>query len=143
MLSHPEEGNNSSDGRHDSGIAASPVDILGLPLLKFVCIEIENARMSSSIVPVVLLTGDDGPGKRDTSEFRDINIESSNAAREMQCVDNGAWDVVQCPLSNENAKALHLHCYRAKKTAHKSRKRSWVGIDEPKSDNYSYLREKM
>ncbi|KAF8545148.1 hypothetical protein BDD12DRAFT_800572 [Trichophaea hybrida] len=137
LLPHPEEENSSPEGRHDSGIAASPADIFGLQLLKFVCAEIENTRMSNLIVPVVLLTGDDGLGKRD------IDIEDPNVAREMQCVDNGAWDVVQCPLSDENAKTLHLHCYRAKRTVYKSRKRSWVGIDEPKSDNYSYLREKI
>ncbi|KAI5810809.1 hypothetical protein BZA77DRAFT_161499 [Pyronema omphalodes] len=137
---HPEEDNSSSDGRHDSGIAASPADIIGLPLLKFITAEIENTRLSNLIVPVALLTNDEQSNEEASEE---LPTRSSRGTRDMQCIDNGAWDVMKCPLSTECAKALRLHCYRAKRTVYKTRKRSWVGVDEAKNDNYSYLREKM
>lgn len=149
LLAHPEEENTGQDGRHDSGVAANPTDILGLGLLRFICSEIDSGRMSSLIVPVVLLTDDDDqPHHLHHLQHHDPRQGSRandnvHAARELQCVDNGAWDVVKCPLSSDSVKALHLHCYRAKKLAVRTRKRSWVGIDEPKNDNYSYLRENM
>lgn len=128
------EDNLTNDDRHDSGLGSGPAD-LGLPLLKFICSEIESSRMSTLIVPVAILT-EDGTPRREEYE---LSIEG----RSMKCVDNGAWDALTSPLSSESIKALHLHCYRARKTVQKTRKRSWVGIDEPKNDNYSYLREKM
>jgi hypothetical protein len=127
-----EEEHGGYDGRHDSGVAAGPEDMVGLPLLRSICAEIENTRLSTSIIPVAILIKD---GSKDISE-------QEAESRELQCVDSGALDVFTSPLTMENIRTLHRHCYRARKTV-KGRKRSWVGIDEPKSDNYSYLREKM
>ena len=94
--------------------------------------------MSNSILPVALLTPDKGRGNPTTG-----SDEHSSEARTLQCLDDGALDVLKCPLSRDSVKALYLHCYRARKIVNKLRKRSWVGIDEPKRDDYSYLREKM
>lgn len=129
-----EEEHVSHDGRHDSGVATGPADLLGLPLLKSIYAEIENTRLSASIIPVALLIGGD-----ESRPVTDQEVEP----RELQCIDCGAWDVLKSPLSKQNVRTLHLHCYRARRTVYKGRKRSWVGIDEPKGDDYSYLREKM
>ncbi|KAI5847518.1 hypothetical protein BZA05DRAFT_457606 [Tricharina praecox] len=136
----PDEDNNIHDGRHDSGIASGPADMmLGLPLLKYVCSEIESMRMPNSIIPVALLTHDDDGLVAPRAELED----DSRTARELKCIDNGAWDAFENPLSKDSVRTMHMHCYRARKTIQKTRKRSWVGIDEPKADNYSYLREKI
>lgn len=139
MESQPGEENSVHDGRHDSGIANGSADMmLGLPLLKYVCSEIENMRMPNSIIPVALLTYDDGPAAP-RAELEDNPV----AARELKCIDNGAWEAFENPLSKDSVRTMHMHCYRARKTVQKTTTRSWVGMDEPKADNYSYLREKM
>lgn len=140
MEPHPDEENSIHGGRHDSGIATGPTDMmLGLPLLKYVCSEIKSMRLPSSIVPVALLThGDRGP-----AVLRAELEDDPGAARGLKCIDDGAWEAFEHPLCRESVRAMHMHCYRAQKTVPKTRRRSWVGIDQPKADNYSYLREKM
>lgn len=154
----PEEENVSHDGRHDSGIATGPADILyGLPLLKYVCIEMENNRMSSAIIPVAMLSSED-----DDDSIADGSVASSiprshviggSELRELQCIDHGAQDVLKSPFSADRAKALYLTCYRARKKVIKVRKQSWVGFGQKQTAEvesyptdvspYSYLREKM
>ncbi len=141
----PEEETNNHDGRHDSGIASSPEDILyGLPLLNYLSVEIENQRMSDMIIPVAFVTDYEG----EISIERSLDAEAITEPRELQCIDNGARDVLRSPLQRERIKALYLRCYRARKSIQKIRKRSWVGVDEQnqvndEAKNYAYIKDQM
>ena len=71
----------------------------------------------------------------------------------LQCLDAGALDVVKSPLDKAGIMGLTVHAYRIYKSAKaedshymskargRSRKQSWVGVDEEKP--YAYLREAM
>ena len=145
----PEEDIVGHEGRHDSGIAADM--LYGLPLLKFICNEVDALRMSSLVVPVAFLTNRELAATNGTSPnqtyWSTTDRERCCEERELKCIDNGALDVVISPIPNEKAKVMYMHCYRARKNVQKSRKVSWVGIDEQKpvreASDYAYLREKM
>lgn len=143
------------EGRHDSGVAAGPADMIyGLPLLKFICIEVENRRMSGLVVPIAFLVNRDDSGINGLSNgqpFWSNEKPHLIEARELECIDCGAVDVMMSPIPKDKAKALYVHCHRARRNVQKSRKVSWVGVDERvdeqkparEASEYAYLREKM
>ncbi|PWW77085.1 HD-domain/PDEase-like protein [Tuber magnatum] len=145
----PEEDIVGHEGRHDSGIAADM--LYGLPLLKFICNEVDALRMSSLVVPVAFLTNRDLAATNGTSPnqtyWSAADKERCCEERELKCIDSGAVDVLISPIPREKAKVMYMHCYRARKNVQKSRRVSWVGIDEQKpvreASDYAYLREKM
>ena len=83
-------------------------------------------------------------------------VDTSNAIDSqvmLQCLDAGALDVVKSPLDKAGIMGLTVHAYRRHKmakieqasfmaTARRSRKQSWVGVEE-KEQPYAYLREAM
>ncbi|KIV80745.1 hypothetical protein PV11_08227 [Exophiala sideris] len=83
---------------------------------------------------------------KDTSDIIDAQLM-------LQCLDAGALDVVKSPLDKAGIMGLTVHAYRIYKNAKKeqsgfmgmtrsrSRKQSWVGVEEEKP--YAYLREAM
>lgn len=82
---------------------------------------------------------------KDTSDIIDAQLM-------LQCLDAGALDVVKSPLDKAGIMGLTVHAYRIYKNAKKeqsgfmgmtrrSRKQSWVGMEEEKP--YAYLREAM
>lgn len=141
--------------RHDSGVAAGPANTLyGLPLLKFICIEVENRRMSGLVVPIAFLINREGSvinGLSNGQPFWSNEKPHVFEARELECIDCGAVDVMMSPIPKDKAKALYVHCHRARRNIQKSRKVSWVGVDERadeqkparEASEYAYLREKM
>lgn len=151
-----DEDSIAHDDRHDSGIASGPADMLyGLSLLQFITSEIANKRMSSSVVPVVIIGSDErDPAPEFLQSSPDFWANAGAAAqeRELQCVDNGACDAFKSPLTEDKAKTCFMHCYRTRSTKSKlraDRKVSLLGTEEHKvqldleDNNYSYLREKM
>ena len=158
IIDIPRTENNDETGKHDSGIAAGPSDLMyGLSLLRFVCLEIEKRRVSELVIPIALISGtrDESreqvlPGafeEKGEGAWLDDDDEASRLTRSVDC---GALDVLISPFSQERVKALSLHCYRAAKRfcqhQSKARKLSWVGVPEiqqSKISDYSYLREKM
>lgn len=144
----PDENAIEHDERHDSGIASGPADMLyGLPLLKFIVSEIASKRLSTAVIPVVILGDDDHILSSDDSPSFSTGGVIPGEDRELQCVDNGAYDAFRSPLTEERAKTCYMHCYRTRNSAQGGRRRSWVGTDDRKvpleANNYSYLREKM
>lgn len=151
----PEEEMSGHERRHDSGVATGPGDMLyGLPLLKFICTEVENRRMSGLVIPIAFLTDRSGPvvnGLSNGQPFWHNEEQNVFEGRELECIDCGAVDVLMSPIPKDKAKALYLHCHRARRNIQKSRKISWVGVDERadeqkparEASEYAYLREKM
>jgi hypothetical protein len=150
------EETDSYEGRHDSGVDAGPGDKLyGLPLLKFICVEMENKRMSGLVVPIVFLTNPESSagsaGQNNGQKYWNNGKEPIFQGRELECIDFGAVDVLTSPLPKDRAKTLYMHCHRARRNIQKSRKVSWVGVDERSDEQksaretseYAYLREKM
>ncbi|KAG9777916.1 HD-domain/PDEase-like protein, partial [Aureobasidium melanogenum] len=81
----------------------------------------------------------------DSSDIIDVQLM-------LQCLDAGALDVVRSPLDKAGIMGLTVHAYRIYKDAKKeqasfmaitrrTRKQSWVGVEEEKP--YAYLREAM
>ncbi|KAH0612869.1 uncharacterized protein H6S33_009249 [Morchella sextelata] len=150
------EETDSYEGRHDSGVDAGPGDKLyGLPLLKFICVEMENKRMSGLVVPIVFLTNPESSagsaGQNNGQKYWNNGKEPIFQGRELECIDFGAVDVLTSPLPKDRAKTLYMHCHRARRNIQRSRKVSWVGVDERSDEQksaretseYAYLREKM
>ncbi|KPI42752.1 3',5'-cyclic-nucleotide phosphodiesterase regA [Cyphellophora attinorum] len=90
------------------------------------------------------------------SETEPVSLEDQSDFVEptlmLQCLEAGAMDVVKSPLDKAGIMGLTVHAYRiyknAKKeqatfmaAARKTRKASWVGVEEEKP--YAYLREAM
>lgn len=98
--------------------------------------EISRAPYGPELKPVEI---------KDTSDIIDAQLM-------LQCLDAGALDVVKSPLDKAGIMGLTVHAYRIYKNAKKeqagfmamarrSRKQSWVGMEEEKP--YAYLREAM
>lgn len=132
--------------------------LYGLPLLKFICIEVENRRMAGLVVPIAFLINRDSAvvdGLSNGQPFWSNEKPHVFEARELECIDCGAVDVMISPIPKDKAKALYVHCHRARRNIQKSRKVSWVGVDERaderadeqkparEASEYAYLREKM
>lgn len=146
-----EEDLHNADIRHDSGVEADM--LYGLPLLKFICREIDSMRFSSSFIPVALLSQDDAsesPHSRGTTESSSSDLSVESVTRELQCIDHGAFDALPSPVSLERAKTLFMHCYRLGGSDPQMKWQKVIAINhapakvaaEP-NPNYAYLRENM
>ncbi|KAK5465451.1 3',5'-cyclic-nucleotide phosphodiesterase [Exophiala xenobiotica] len=100
--------------------------------------------------PIEIARAPYGPESK-AVEIRD-NSDIIDAQMMLQCLDAGALDVVKSPLNKAGIMGLTVHAYRIYKSAmkeqsgfmgmtRKSRKQSWVGMEEEKP--YAYLREAM
>jgi hypothetical protein len=130
-----------------------PNDIYGMHLLTHIASEIKIKKMSTLIVPIVVLSG----FERDwaTSALPSPSVHGSqvlsDTVRLTRYLDAGAADVLTSPLSKDNAQGLAVHAYRASRSFTKddaaflgknsNRRLSWVGVEEAKP--YAYLREAM
>jgi hypothetical protein len=130
-----------------------PNDIYGMLLLNHITSEIQCKKLTKLVIPVVVLSG----FERDwaSSNLPSPSVHGSqvlsDTVRLTRYLDAGAVDVLTSPLSKDNTHALAVHAYRIFKelsredaafmTTKRSRKLSWVGVDEAKP--YAYLREAM
>lgn len=89
-------------------------------------------------------------GLESESVATDDSSDIIDAQLMLQCLDAGALDVVRSPLDKAGIMGLTVHAYRIYKDAKKeqtgfmarrSRKQSWVGMEEEQP--YAYLREAM
>lgn len=147
LQSQPGEDDSSTvDTKHDSGV---DTDVLyGLPLLKFLCREIDSMRLSNKFIPIALLSNE---GSAPTPQSaNDIKIGPIPQNRELQCIDNGAFDATARRLTTEKARDLYMHCYRLGSSTPTTR---WakiplasgkaVEVRRDENDNFAYLREEM
>ena len=107
-------------------------------------------RALEDVRPIEISRAPYGPESK-AVEIRD-NSDIIDAQLMLQCLDAGALDVVKSPLNKAGIMGLTVHAYRIYKNAmkeqsgfmgmtRKSRKQSWVGMEEEKP--YAYLREAM
>ncbi|KIW15448.1 hypothetical protein PV08_05494 [Exophiala spinifera] len=123
----------------------------GLQLLSRIASDLQVDEGVKLIIPVAIVSrAPYGPESqpvaiKDTSDVVDAQLM-------LQCLDAGALDVVKSPLNKAGIMGLTVHAYRIYKNAkkeqagfmgmtRKSRKQSWVGVEEEKP--YAYLREAM
>jgi len=121
--------------------ADDEADIYGIQLLTHITSEMHAKKLSKLIVPIAVVNS---PGN-------ELINEATQTSRLMRFMDAGAVDVLTCPLTQDRVQALAAHAYRVFKEVTKndasflnrnrSRKMSWVGVDEDKP--YAYLRESM
>lgn len=146
-------------------------EFYGVTLLQWITSQIQQKSLSKLMVPIAVITVpqvvqlSSSPPKEPF--FRSTSFSSQRSkpsfARaasvtmpldQLQMVkylDLGAVDVLTCPLSRERLPSLAIHAYRAHKELSieqkammemkRTRKRSWVGVDDEKP--YAYLRESM
>ncbi|TGZ82396.1 HD-domain/PDEase-like protein [Ascodesmis nigricans] len=133
--------------RHDSGLETDM--LYGMPLLRFICREIDSMRLSSSFIPVALVSQDNEARILHTTGSPESDLSSSSSVRELQCIDHGAFDALTSPVSLERAKTLYMHCYRLG-SENQTKWQKAIAINhapgkvaaEP-NPNYAYLRENM
>jgi hypothetical protein len=116
-------------------------DIYGIQLLTHITSEIHAKKLSKLIIPIAIVNSSGNEPFSDTA----------HTTRLMRFMDAGAVDVLTCPLTQDKVQALAAHAYRVFKevtkndasflSRNRSRKMSWVGVDEDKP--YAYLRESM
>lgn len=147
LLSQPGEDDSSSMyTRHDSGL---DTDVLyGLPLLKFLCREMDSMRLSNKFIPIALVSNEDA--SRPESQSTADGLGPIPQRRELQCIDNGAFDATARRLTAEKARDLYMHCYRLGSSTPTTR---WakiplasgkaVEVKKDEHDNFAYLREEM
>ncbi|KAL8737794.1 MAG: hypothetical protein Q9181_001328 [Wetmoreana brouardii] len=118
-------------------------------LLKTITSRIARSELSNLVIPVAFTQSPEvitrTHSRRSGSDQRIVSQEM------LRCIDDGAADVYFSPLALDCIRSISFHAYRARKAnakkraslqeAKKSRKRSWVGIDDRKP--YAYLREEM
>ena len=119
-------------------------------LLRAIASQIALADSSMLIMPVAFIQSqeDDVYAARQHQSARD---EPLLPPKLLRCLDDGAVDVVFTPLSHDRIRSIASQSYRQRKDRskkrassqeiRKSRKRSWVGLDDRKP--YAYLREEM
>ncbi|ODA82845.2 hypothetical protein RJ55_01354 [Drechmeria coniospora] len=136
------------------------VELYGLALLQAVIAEARMRNMSKLIVPVPIVGYSDPavdmPLERMTDGAVDAQAADADADAGLRqliksCLDLGATDVLISPLNSRSVTTLEICAYRAHRDAakdhqalmemSKSRKRSWVGVNEQKP--FAYLREAM
>ena len=112
-------------------------------------LEISEKHFSKLIVPIAVVNSNE------LAETDRIDVGSSPTgvipAHAIKCIETGAADVISSPLNQEKLHAMSTLAYRAHIEVtkarpafldlKKSRKLSWVGVDEEKP--YAYLREVM
>ena len=129
--------------------ASGEEDIYGLSLLKHIVLEISEKHFSKLIVPIAVVEPDRLVEVLDSNHLKMPNGLSSVHA--IKCIETGASDVISSPIDADRLRAMSTLAYRAHIEGtkarpkflelKKSRKLSWVGVDEEKP--YAYLREVM
>lgn len=128
-------------------------DIYGSRLLSHLASEIQVKKLSKLIIPIAVVRGFEKGGLSSISNSP--NIQGSQGLDEggrlFRFMDAGAVDVLTSPVTKDRAQSLVAQAYRIFKettkldgsflAAKRSRKMSWVGVDEEKP--FAYLRESM
>jgi hypothetical protein len=128
-------------------------DIYGSRLLSHIVSEIQVKKLSKLIIPVAVISGYEK--SESTLTTTSPNILGSQGLDEsgklFRFMDAGAVDVLTSPITKERAQGLVVQAYRMFKEVSKNdgsflaskrtRKMSWVGVDEEKP--FAYLRESM
>ncbi|KAL8714909.1 MAG: hypothetical protein Q9220_001422 [cf. Caloplaca sp. 1 TL-2023] len=109
-----------------------------------------TSTSTNQILPIALLHSQDfeSPSRERQSTSRETTLLPPGMLR---CLEDGATDVFPSALAAEHIRTIASQLYRLKtnwsrqrasfQEAKKSRKRSWVGIDDRKP--YAYLREEI
>ena len=129
--------------------ASGDVDIHGLALLKHIVLEISETHFSKLVVPIAVVEPD---RLLDASKGSHLTVPRGiSPAHAIKCIETGALDIISSPLDPTRLRAMSTLAYRAHIEGRKaqpkflelkkSRKLSWVGVDEEKP--YAYLREVM
>lgn len=128
-------------------------DIYGLRLLSHIVSEIQVKKLSKLIIPIAVISGFERSEANSISTSPNIlgSQGLDEGGRLLRFMDAGAVDVLVSPVSKERAQGLVVQAYRIFKEATKSdglflvskrsRKMSWVGVEEEKP--FAYLRESM
>ena len=128
-------------------------DIYGLRLLSHIVSEIQVKKLSKLIIPIAVISGFEKSESNLTSSTPNIlgSQGLDEGGRLLRFMDAGAVDVLISPVTKERAQGLVVQAYRIFKEVTKSdssflaskrsRKMSWVGVEEEKP--FSYLRESM
>lgn len=138
----------SSTGQSMPPIAQKPPFTGDSNLLSTIASRIARSELSSLVVPMAFIQ----PPEDTPADRRNLRSGHPLFPQEMlRCLDHGAADVFFSPLALDCIRSITSHVYRSRKEvskkrassqeAKKSRKRSWVGIDDRKP--YAYLREEM
>ena len=124
-------------------------DIRGFSLLRHIMLEIEEAHFSKLVVPIAIVDTESVLPSGEVNGLRPSN--SVHPGHVIRCIELGAADVISSPLDSYRLHAMSTLAYRAHIEGtkarpafldlKKSRKLSWVGVDEQKP--YAYLREVM
>ncbi|KAL8674045.1 MAG: hypothetical protein Q9168_001532 [Polycauliona sp. 1 TL-2023] len=119
-------------------------------LLKAIALRSALAESPTLVIPVTFIQSIEGIVHTDRLE-RLANDEPLLPPELLRCFDDGAVDVVFGPLSLDRIRSIASQAYRHQKDRsrkrassqeiRKSRKRSWVGLDDRRP--YAYLREEM
>jgi hypothetical protein len=132
---------------------AETADIYGSRLLGHIASEIQVKKLSKLIIPIAVISG---LGKMDSPTLASSpTIQGSQgldeSGRLFRFMDAGAVDVLISPVTKERAQGLVGQAYRIYKeytisdssflASKRTRKMSWVGVDEEKP--FAYLREAM
>jgi hypothetical protein len=128
-----------------------PDDLYGMHLLQHVSSEIQQRTMTRLVIPIVVLSGMERGMVPSTVPSPGAPSSTLDSVRLVHYLDAGAIDVFTSPISSDSAHGLAVHAYRVYRevsressgflSERKSRKLSWVGVDEVKP--YAYLREAM
>jgi 3',5'-cyclic-nucleotide phosphodiesterase len=147
-----------------------PEELHGLRLIARMHSDIESESGPKVTIPIAVLRSNASnhsrvPSVTSVPEHPDLDQSASIGAQQSgighgypiepttmkKCLDAGAIDVLTSPLDQARVFALTPHAYRIHKEAHKvqlahiarsrTRKQSWVGVNEEKP--YAYLRESM
>ncbi|KAL8874599.1 MAG: hypothetical protein Q9174_000062 [Haloplaca sp. 1 TL-2023] len=127
---------------------SDPMPIHDVNLLQFISSQISKSELSRAIVPIVFVPSTQPPhgdrGKPNT-------VHPALSHQFFKYLEDGATDVLFSPLAHDCIRCIMSNVYRVRKDesafkaaaqeAKKTRKRSWVGIDDRKP--YAYLREEM
>ncbi|KAL8973165.1 MAG: hypothetical protein Q9183_000128 [Haloplaca sp. 2 TL-2023] len=138
----------SSTRRSVVSTASSPLAAHDVNLLRSISSQISKSELSRAIVPIVFVPSPP-PAHSDP---HNSNTDYPTLSHEFfRCLEDGATDVLFSPLARDCMRCIMSNVYRlrrdklaikaAAQEAKKTRKRSWVGIDDRKP--YAYLREEM
>jgi hypothetical protein len=128
-------------------------DIYGSRLLSHIASEIQINKLSKLIIPIAVVSGyRRGDSTIKSSPSRILGSQAfDESGRIFRFMDAGALDVLTSPVTKERAQGLLAQAYRVYKEVSKSdssflaskrtRKMSWVGVDEEKP--FAYLRVSM
>ena len=138
----------SSTRRSMVSTASNPFSIHDVNLLRSISSQVSRSELSRAVVPIVFVPSPPSPH----SDPRNSNTDYPTLSHDFfRCLEDGATDVLFSPLARDCVRCIMSNVYRlrrdkstikaAAQEVKKTRKRSWVGIDDRKP--YAYLREEM